>query len=245
MSSSFVDVPAQPETEGLVSFSALADEDAQVVDARNGNEHAFEILVKRHRRTILSVALGFTRVQEDAEDIVQQSLQKAFVHLHTFEGKSSFSTWLTRIAINESLMFLRRGRSRREISIDEDSADLNGAAQRWEIPDSNPDPEATYLQQEEARILFVAMNTLRPGLRKAIELRHIGELSTEETARRMGTSVSATKSNVLRGKRKLREALKRYERSNGLRNCRRRYAYLARSARLRRTLDWHGRRSSW
>jgi RNA polymerase sigma-70 factor, ECF subfamily len=182
MSSSLVDFTTQPETEGLVSFSAPADEDALVVAAKNGNERAFEILVKRHRRKILSVALGITRVQEDAEDIAQQSLQKAFVHLYTFEGKSSFSTWLTRIAINESLMFLRKGRSQREISIDEDSADLDGALQRWEIPDSSRNPEATNLQQEEARILSGAMNTLRPGLRKPIELRVLGELSTEETA---------------------------------------------------------------
>jgi RNA polymerase sigma-70 factor, ECF subfamily len=209
MSSSLVDFTTQAEAEGLVSFGVPADDDALVLAAKNGNEQAFEILVKRHRRKILSVALGLTRVQEDAEDIAQQSLQKAFVHLHTFEGKSSFSTWLTRIAINESLMFLRRGRGQREISIDEDSSDLEGAALRWEVPDSNPDPEATYLQQEEARILSVAMNTLRPGLRKAVELRDLGELSTEETARRMGVSVSATKSNVLRGRRKLREALKR------------------------------------
>jgi RNA polymerase sigma-70 factor (ECF subfamily) len=213
MSSSIIDFTTQAEAEGLVSFGVPADDDTLVLAARNGNEQAFEILVKRHRRKILSVALGFTRVQEDAEDIAQQSLQKAFVHLRTFEGKSSFSTWLTRIAINESLMFLRKGRSQREVSIDEDSADLEGAAQRWEIPDSSPDPEATYLKQEEGRILSVAMNTLRPGLRKAIELRHLGELSTEETARRMGASVGATKSNVLRGRRKLREALKRCVRS--------------------------------
>lgn len=213
MSSSFVDVTTQAEAGGLVSFSAPADDDALVLTARNGNEQAFEILVKRHRRKILSVALGFTRVQEDAEDIAQQSLQKAFVHLHAFEGKSSFSTWLTRIAINESLMFLRRGRSQREISMDEDSPGLEEPAKRWEIPDSNPDPEAACLQQEEARILSVAMNTLRPGLRKAIELKDLGELSTKETARRMGASLGATKSNVSLGRRKLREALKRCVRS--------------------------------
>jgi DNA-directed RNA polymerase specialized sigma24 family protein len=86
MSSSLVDFTTQPETEGLVSFSAPADEDALVVAAKNGNERAFEILVKRHRRKILSVALGITRVQEDAEDIAQQSLQKAFVHLYTLRG---------------------------------------------------------------------------------------------------------------------------------------------------------------
>ena len=213
MSSSLVDFTTEAEVGGLVSFGAPADDDALVLAAKNGNEQAFEILVKRHRCKILSVALGFTRVQEDAEDIAQQSFQKAFVHLHAFERKSSFSTWLTRIAINESLMFLRKGHSHREISIDEDSSDLEGAALRREIPDSNPDPEATYLQQEKARILSVAMNTLRPRLRKAIELRDLGELSTEETARRMGTSVSATKSSVLRGRRKLREALKRCVRS--------------------------------
>jgi RNA polymerase sigma-70 factor (ECF subfamily) len=236
MPSSFVDVTTQAEAGRLVSFAAPADDDALVLAARNGDEQAFEILVKRHRRKMLSVALGFTRVQEDAEDIAQQSLQKAFVHLHTFERKSSFSTWLTRIAINESLMFLRKRRNQHEVSIDEDSAGLEGAAQRWEIPDSNPDPEAAYLQQEEARILSVAMNTLRPGLRKAIELKDLGELSTGETARRMGASVGATKSNVSRGRRKLREALEAVCEitSNGRANCCRRCAYVARSARLRR-----------
>jgi RNA polymerase sigma-70 factor (ECF subfamily) len=81
----------------------------------------FEILIERYQRRVLAVARRFTHVREDAEDIVQQSLQKAFVHLHKFEGKSSFSTWLTRIALNEALMLMRRVRRRREISIDNSS----------------------------------------------------------------------------------------------------------------------------
>src|SRR5260370_7448572 len=82
--------------------------------AKNENRQAFEILVERHARRIFFAARRMTRTREDAEDVVQQSLQKAFVHLHQFKGKSSFSTWLTRIAINEALIFLRKGRGLRD-----------------------------------------------------------------------------------------------------------------------------------
>ena len=208
MLSGFVDGTDKSGT-AVPFFSAPAEEEALVIAAKNGNEQAFEILVERHRRKILAVALRFARVREDAEDITQQSFQKAFVYLQKFEGKSSFSTWLIRIAVNEALMLLRRGRGRREISIDEGRFELKEAA-RLEIPDSDPDPEASYLQREEAGILSAAIDTLTPGLRKAIELRDLGEFSTEETARRMGLSVAAVKSRLLHGRRKLREALRCY-----------------------------------
>jgi RNA polymerase sigma-70 factor (ECF subfamily) len=193
-------------------FDAAAEEKELVVAAKNGNEEAFEILIERYRRRVFAVALRMTRVHEDAEDITQQSFQKAFVHLQTFEGKSSFSTWLTRIAVNEALMLLRRGRGHREISLDEEPSEMKQTA-RLEIPDANPDPEACSLQLERSGKLSAAMDTLTPGLRRAIELRFIGELSTEEAARRMGLSVSALKSRLLYAKRQLREALRFYVRS--------------------------------
>lgn len=208
MLSSFVDEVDKSGT-AAPSFSASAGEEALVIAAKNGDEHAFETLVERYRRRMLAVALRLTRVQEDAEDITQQSFQKAFVHLHTFEGKSSFSTWLTRITVNEALMLLRRGRWRREISIDEEPFELKESA-RLEIPDSDPDPEACYLQREQVGILSAAIDTLTPGLRKAIELRDFWELSTEEAALRLGLSVAAVKSRLLHGRRKLREALRCY-----------------------------------
>jgi len=228
MLSSFVDQIDKSGT-AVPSISTLAKEEALVVAARDGNEQAFEILVERYRYRMVGVALRLTRVKEDAEDVTQQSFQKAFIHLHRFEGKSSFSTWLTRITVNEALLLLRRGRRHREMSIDEGTLDSHGAATPLEIPDSNPNPETGYLQREEARILSAAVGKLRPGLRKAIELRDLGELSTEETARRMGLSISATKSTVSRGRRKLREALKRYVRSPRMPrgNCRRSHARLA------------------
>jgi RNA polymerase sigma-70 factor (ECF subfamily) len=185
------------------------DEEATLVlAAKSGDGHAFEILIERYQRSILAVARRFTRIREDAEDIVQQSFQKAFVHLHKFEGKSSFSTWLTRIAINEALMFLRRVRGAREVSID----DLNGneeTALRVEMSDSRPSPESAFLQSEQNRVLSAAMNKLTPGTRKAIELRDLAELSTEEAARVMGLSVDAVKRRVFHGRRKLHQVLKR------------------------------------
>jgi len=189
------------------SLSTSAAEGALVIAAKNGNERAFETLVERYRRRMLAVALRFTHVQEDAEDVTQQSFQKAFVYLQTFEGKSSFSTWLTRITVNQALMLLRRARGRREISIDGEPSELKRAA-CLQIPDPDPDPEACCLQRDEGATLSAAMNTLAPGLRTTIELRDLAELSTEETARRMGLSVGAVKSRRSRARRKLRDALR-------------------------------------
>jgi RNA polymerase sigma-70 factor (ECF subfamily) len=172
-----------------------------------------ETLFRRHRQKILRIVLRYAHVREDAEDIVQQSFQKAFVYLHKFEGKSSFSTWLTRIAINEALMLVRRGRALREIPVD-DSHDQGGAASAMEIPDASPDPETSYLRRERMQILSETLGNLRPGMRKAIELRELAELSTEETARRMGVSVAAVKGRLFHAKKKLREKLSFYLGSN-------------------------------
>src|SRR6201988_1237369 len=186
-----------------------AADQSLVVAAKNGDEQAFETLFKRHRQKILRVVLRYAHVREDAEDILQQSFQKAFVYLHKFEGKSSFSTWLTRIAINESLMLLRHGRALREVSVD-DHSEAEGNAASLEISDSNPGPEASYLQRERAQILSEALGNLRPGMRKAIELRELAELSTEQTAEQMGLSVGAVKTRLFHGRRKLHEKLGRY-----------------------------------
>src|SRR5260370_29519218 len=184
------------------------DEAALVLAAKSGDGQAFEILVERYQQRILATSRRFTRNREDAEDIVQQSFQKAFVYLHKFEGKSSFSTWLTRIAINEALMLLRRGRVLREVSID----NLSGNEEvplGLNMPDSRADPESAFLQSERNRILSEAMNKLTPGIRTAIELRDLAELSTKEAARVMGLSVEAVKCRVHQGRKKLHRGLKR------------------------------------
>ena len=180
-----------------------------VVAARNGDEQAFEDLFKRHQRRIFVLAFRYTRVREDAEDIVQQTFQQAFVYLQKFEGKSSFCTWLTRIGINQGLMLLRRRRGVCEVAIDHSSS-YEETTSALEVADPSPDPEAGYLQREKAEILSAAMRRLRPGMRKALELRELGELSNRETAAHMGVSLGAAKARVFHARRKLDETLKFY-----------------------------------
>jgi RNA polymerase sigma-70 factor (ECF subfamily) len=207
--SKFIDSPYK-ERAAITCVDSLPDEGdlTLVAAAKGGNLQAFEVLVQRHEQRVFFVARRMTRVREDAEDIVQQAFQKAFVHLHRFEGKSSFSTWLTRIAINEALMLLRKGRGLREVSID-DATGNEETPVGLDIPDSSPSPESSYSQREREKILSSSLNRLSQRTRRAIQLRELDGRSTEETARIMGISVGAVKARVFHGRRKLRDALKR------------------------------------
>lgn len=189
----------------------VAKEDsALVAGAKTGDARAFELLVQRHQGKVVSLPRRITRNREDAEDVTQQTFQKALIHLTKFEGESSFSTWLTRVAINEALMLLRRKRGSREVPISESGAE-DEFALPLDIPDSGPNPEDSCLRREQDRILSAAINRLTPGTRKAIQLRELDERSTEETAQVMGLSVQAVKARVFHGRRKLRKTLQRYE----------------------------------
>jgi RNA polymerase sigma-70 factor (ECF subfamily) len=127
--------------------------------------------------------------------------------LHKFEGKSSFSTWITRIAINEALMLLRRGRGLREISIDDTNGDEE-IALHLHIADSRPGPESVFLQDERRRILSAALNELTPRTRKAIELRELAGLSIAEAARVMQISIPVVKGRLFHGRKKLHKVLR-------------------------------------
>ena len=201
---------SQPTFAGTVAFSDRATDETLVATAKMGNEESFELLVKRHRPRIFALVQRYTRVREDAEDVVQQTFLKMFVHLDNFEGKSSFATWLTSIAINEALMLLRRGRAQREVSID----DLNGDEEtrgRFNLADASPNPEASCLQREGVKLLSAAMGQLSPGMRAALEFRDLRELSVRETARSLGLSVAAVKGRLFHGRKKLRRTLRRLE----------------------------------
>ncbi len=192
-----------------VRTGAEGDESALIAAAKSGNAQAFEALIARHRQRILAIALRRARVRQDAEDIMQQTFQKAFLHLHQFEGRSSFSTWLTRVAINEAQMLHRKSGNTREVSID----DLNEHAETvtpLEIQDSAPDPEAAYSKREWRRILSFALNELPRRTRRAIQLRDLDERSTEETARIMGMSVGAVKARIFQGRKRLRKRLEHF-----------------------------------
>ena len=185
------------------------EEYAFLAAAKRGDSAAFEILCKQSANTLFRVARQMMRSKEDAEDVVQESFQQAFIHLKSFNGDSRFSTWLSRIAINAALMKLRKKRHLREVSLDE-SDETQQSAFWLDVEDQGLNPEQLYAEKERQRILSEAMNELTPGTRKAIELHELGGLSTRETARAMSLSVSAAKARAFHGRRKLRERLKRY-----------------------------------
>src|ERR1700738_1115188 len=182
------------------------DEYALLLFAKTGDSAAFEILCKQSANTVFHIARRIMRNNEDAEDVVQESFQQAFIHLKNFKGDSRFSTWLSRIAINAALMKLRKKPRQWDVSLDE-SAETEQSSSRLDVEDQGLNPEQLYAQKERQRILSEAMNELTPGMRKAIELREFDERSTEETARIMGISVGAVKARLFHGRRKLRERL--------------------------------------
>jgi len=178
-----------------------------VAATKNGESQAFEFLVKRHEAKTFSVALRITRNREDAQDVVQQAFHKAFMHLDRFQEKSSFSTWLTRIVINEGLMCLRKNRSRREISLD----DVKSESEELfppEIPDRAKDPAEIYEQQENERVLCEALNQLSTEFRTVVCLR-LEERSVGETSEILGLGVGTLKARLFRARQKLRVLLTR------------------------------------
>jgi len=178
-----------------------------VAATKNGESQAFEFLVKRHEAKTFSVAFRITRNREDAQDVVQQSFHKAFIHLDRFQEKSSFSTWLTRIVINEGLMCLRKNRSRREISLDDVKSEPEELFPA-EIPDRGKNPAEIYEQRENERILCEAMDQLRAEFRTVVCLR-LEERTVSETAEILGLGVGTLKARLFRARQKLRVLLAR------------------------------------
>jgi RNA polymerase sigma-70 factor, ECF subfamily len=177
-----------------------------VSTAKLGDANAFVELSRRHSSRALQTAYRITRNRQDAEDAVQDSLLKAFTHLNTFQEKSSFSTWLTRITINSALMILRKKRVCVEISID-GSDDSGETYERWEPRSLTEDPENRFARSEREELLRDAILRLPPVIREAVELRQARDYSTREIAQALGISIAAVKSRLSRARLTLRAAL--------------------------------------
>src|SRR5438132_9808752 len=121
----------------------VSNELALVQAAKRGDVAAFEELVRRYDRNVFRIAQHITQNREDAEDVVQDAFLKAFQNLEQFQGQSKFYTWLVRIAVNEALMKLRKRRTAKTVSLDEDVQTEDDAVPR-EVADWSPNPEQLY-----------------------------------------------------------------------------------------------------
>jgi len=192
----------EPELQG--DFVSDDPDFEIVVRVRDGETDAFEELVRKHGRRVYRSLLGILGSAEEAEDALQDAFLKAFQHLPNFEGRSRFSTWLVRIAINTGL---QRVRSRKEVdSLDEENEEFRPRnIQAW-----SDTPEEFYSREELRRLVEKEVMKLPVKYRVALMLRDLEELSTEEAAAALGLSIPGLKARVLRGRLMLRESMVPY-----------------------------------
>ncbi|MBY0507795.1 MAG: sigma-70 family RNA polymerase sigma factor [Bryobacteraceae bacterium] len=190
------------------------DEGDLIARAKSGDDTAFTELLTRYERKIYRLAKNITQNDEDAEDVMQEAFLKAYSHLDKFQGNSKFYTWIVRIAVNESLMKLRKRKSDKLVSLDE-QVDTGEDMVPREIAVWEDNPEAQYSQEELRGILDKSVESLAPIFRSVFVLRDIEDLSTEETAEVLGISIPAVKSRLLRARLQLREKLTRFFRRKG------------------------------
>jgi RNA polymerase sigma factor (sigma-70 family) len=180
-------------------------DDGLVSAVQSGQEWAFVELCTRHSRRVFNTIYNVTRNREDAEDALQDSILRAFLHMKQFDGRSSFATWFTRIGINSALMILRKKRVRPETSMD---STVEGETwQHREIADHSADPEEHYARCERSMHLKRAICHLPTALRSVIELGQMEGHSIKQIAHTMGISIPAAKSRLTRAKVALRESM--------------------------------------
>ena len=174
--------------------------------AIDGDSNAQDALFAKYRTRLYRLALRLLRKREEAEDAVQDALLSAYRNLATFEGRSLFSTWLTRIVVNAALVRMRRHRARPELFL-QDVFPEERASMASTFVDSRPDPEQTYSYSETQQLVKGALEELSPSIRSAFQLRELQDLSNSEAARASGVQLGAFKSRISRARSQLAQRL--------------------------------------
>ena len=195
---------------GLSSRPAASFRSVQVrlSSSKEKRDAQFAQLIDSSQARIYRLALRITRNSEDAEDAQQEAMLKAHCKLGQFEGRSRFTTWISRIAINEALMCLRKRRSAAYLPLEEAVQSAEEALARGDFRPAVEGPEAAYSRKELRDLLARAIANLRPAYREVFLLRAFEELSVTETARTLQISISTVKVRTLRARGELRDYLR-------------------------------------
>ena len=184
-------------------------DDLSIEDLKAGSRMAFTRVVDQYSPQIYRLALKMLNDPQDAEDVLQETFIKALRALPTFEGRSSLTTWLYRIAVNEALMTVRR-RKGETLSIDEEREDEEGEQGPVQIVDWCCLPENEIMSAETRKFLDQGIKKLSPALRTVFVLRDMEGLAVRETAEALQISEAAVKTRLLRARLQLREELSIY-----------------------------------
>jgi RNA polymerase sigma-70 factor (ECF subfamily) len=183
-----------------MTMNKPVDEEILVRSGLKGDSEALDRLFSRYTRPLYQTALRLLGNPEDAEDALQDGLLSAVRNLGRFEGRSKFSTWLTRIVINAALMRLRSRRSRPALSLEQEDPEQRELTLGSRIHDTKPSPEEHYAQTERFEMLERSLESLPPALQSALWLRDIQGLSTAEAAQALGLSEGTLKSQLHRAR---------------------------------------------
>src|SRR5438874_10688791 len=175
-----------------------------VARARSGDPDAFRVLVERHSRALFGLAFRMTGNEQDAEDVVQESLMRAYKQLGKFDERSSFGTWLYRITVNCSLDVVRARKRRSEQCPPADS-ELDDPVASLVAP--GPTPDRIAMSGEARGRISAAMSQLSVSERTAFVLRHFEGMCIDEVSRVLGCQPAAARHSVFRAVKKLRRAL--------------------------------------
>jgi RNA polymerase sigma-70 factor (ECF subfamily) len=188
-------------------FSSLPDEEL-VTLAQAGSNDAFATLIERHHRACEKLACSILRDRQDAEDEVQNACWKAYENIGKFQQDSKFSTWLTRIVVNQCLMRLRQMRRSRLVYLEDT---VSEDARPVDLAEPSESPEQALAKTEVAGVLLHEIRRIPPLLRSVFVLRDVQERPMQEVADQLGISVAAAKSRLLRARQELRTRLQRHE----------------------------------
>lgn len=185
-----------------------ANEEKLIRAGQRGDEQAVEALFRRYHRPLFQTALRVLGNTEDAEDALQDGLLSAYRNLKRFEGRSQFSTWLTRIVINAALMRRRSAKARPAVSLDETPREEElPASERF--ADDGPTPEQVFESTEIREMISENLDELSPLLRTAFVLREVQGYSTGEAAKKLGVTENTLKARLWRARQQLAERLGR------------------------------------
>ncbi len=189
------------------TFAGFED-DVLVSLAQGGDNAAFTELVQRHTPTCQRVAVSILKNQEDAEDEVQNSIWKAYQHLDGFNQDAKFSTWLSRIVVNQCLMRLRKDKRARFVYLEDG---VQGEEiQTIELPDQTASPEQDLAGRQVREVLMQEVNRIPPILREVFMMRDVQEIPTQVVAQKLGISIAAAKSRLLRARIELRTRMEKH-----------------------------------
>lgn len=186
---------------------SLDDENELVERVLEGDHHVFQQLLKPYERLVYLSAFSILRSEDDAEDVAQEAILKAFKNLASFRGESRFSTWLTQITINEARMKLRKDRRHLYESLDEGQRTDEGDYVPTDFADWREIPSEALEQKELRQALADAVAALPDNYRAVLMLRDVQHFSIRETAKMLSISEPNVKTRLLRARLQLRDAL--------------------------------------